>query len=239
MEKKQSNKKISIDKIREESNSSILRYVSGESRIPKYVRYLLLSCAFLGVSMIFGLGIRKYSQQQREIAAKEVIWPVETYLREGKYDDALEGGGGDIGLLKIIAQFGNTTVGNTAHFYAGIAYLKKKKPEIDKAIYHLKAYQEGDSLLQVRVWNLLGGIYCDREDYEEAITYYKKAANHTSNPFVAPEYLFKLAKVYEFLKEYEKAIACYARVQKLFPQCDKVEEAIKHESRLRQLSTKS
>ena len=184
-----------------------------------------------GCMLVFG--VMQNRREKRELAAQTAIWPAEAYLREEAYHLALEGGGGDMGLLEIIEKFEGTKAGNLAHFYAAVAYLEREKVDYDAALEHLKAFELKDSFMQFRVWCLIGDIYCDKKEYEKALDYYHKAAEHMPNKFTTPTYLFRAAFVYEELKEYEKARACYERVYTLFPKCRRVNEAIKHESRLR------
>lgn len=197
---------------------------------------LLVALLFLGIGLIASLGVRQYRRDRRELAAQQAIWPAEIYLREGNYEMALEGGGGDMGVLEIIDKFEHTKAGNLAHFYAAIAYLNKKARDEAAAIEHLQAFQGTDSFMQARVWGLLGDLHCDQKAYTTAIEYYEKAAAHMPNPFTSPAYLFSAALAYEELQEYEQARSCYERVYTLFPTCEAAHAAIKEESRLKQLA---
>lgn len=235
LEKNQTGKKISLNEA---------PGASGLSMWQRIIRYFQNSRRLFIILVIVGGGILAFGvvhnrREKRELAAQKAIWPAEAYLREKAYDLALEGGGGDMGLLEIIEKFKGTKAGNLAHFYAAVVYLEREGEDHDAALEHLKAFELEESFMQFRVWCLIGDIYCDRKEYDQALEYYHKAADHMPNKFTTPTYLFRMAFVYEELKEYEKARESYERVYTLFPKCRRVNEAIKHESRLRLLASKS
>lgn len=206
-----------------------MRYLRNYQKV-----WLLLGISFGGIIGFFSLRYARH--QKRELAAKQAIWPAEAYLREGKYDLALEGGGGDMGLLDMLAQFGDTKAGNLARLYAAVAYLGKEPKDEEAAIKYLKDFKGEQSFMQARVWSLLGDIYLDRGAYEEAKVYYDKAAHHMPNGFTTPDYLCKAAFVCEQMRDYQGAIGYYERIYTRFPKSERAQEAMKHESRVRQLA---
>jgi len=64
---------------------------------------------------------------------------------------------------------------------------------------------------------LIGDIYDDEGDSENAIKYYKKAVKG-DNPYFTPNNLFKLAQMYERNDNWESALEAYQRIESEFYQ---------------------
>ena len=64
---------------------------------------------------------------------------------------------------------------------------------------------------------LLGDAYSELKDYKQAITYYKKAADKSSNKFTSPLFLKKLGLVYENQKDFASAEEAYTKIKIQYP----------------------
>src|SRR5690606_28229546 len=111
---------------------------------------------------------------------------------------ALNGKGGNEGLLSIADNYSNTKAGKLANFYAGVALLKEGN--FDEAISRLKNFSSSDLLLQARAYALIGDAYMEKGEFKEAISYYKRAADYKSNQYFTPGYLLKLGLASNKLK---------------------------------------
>jgi TolA-binding protein len=60
---------------------------------------------------------------------------------------------------------------------------------------------------------MLGDAYSELKDYDNAATYYKKAAGKSPNEFTTPLFLKKLGLVYEQQKDFEAALKSYKQIK--------------------------
>ncbi|MEM7361723.1 MAG: tetratricopeptide repeat protein [Bacteroidota bacterium] len=203
-------------------------------------RSLWLTAVGVVVVGLLAFGIVNYRRQKRETEAKKLLAPIEIALRAGEYEVALEGGGGEIGVLKFIEEYKGTSIVNIAHVYAAIAFYERKKggnaekqqQDEKKAIAHLHSFRLKGSYLQPLIWSKIASIYNDAKMYDKALVCYEKAVNYKSNKWLVPLYLDKMATIYETQGKYQKAIDCYKRIYTEYPDSTEAEEAKKHKGRL-------
>lgn len=162
----------------------------------------------VGLFVVVGgfFGYRYYMSTQDEEAQNKLFQPVYQFEADS-LKQALNGTGATTGLLSVADNYGSTNAGNLAEFYAGVALLKEGK--YDDAIEHLKGFSSSDLLVQARAYALVGDAYMEKKSFDDAISYYQKAADYKPNKFFTPGYLTKLAVAYEQAKQNDKAIETY------------------------------
>ena len=69
-------------------------------------------------------------------------------------------------------------------------------------------------------------------DYENAIYYFKKASNENPNEFFTPNYLLKLALVYEEIGDLGSALDTYEEIIKEFQNSPEYQTSLKNKSRI-------
>lgn len=143
---------------------------------------------------------------------------------------ALNGSGGNEGLLAIADGYSGTDAANLANLYAGIALMKEAK--FDEAIDRLKSFGSSDLLVQGRAYALIGDAYMEKNQPEESISYYKKAADYKSNEFFTPVYLMKLGIAQEKAKQPKDALATYGKIIDEYPLSSEVTNAKKYKGLL-------
>jgi tetratricopeptide (TPR) repeat protein len=131
---------------------------------------------------------------------------------------------------RVIEDFSYTPAGNQARFYAGICALREGK--FDKAIEHLSGFSSNDLIIQASVYARIGDAYMEKKQYDDAISYYDKAANYKTNNFTTPGYLVKLGVAYEEAKKNEEAIETYASIIEQYEQSAEAATAKKYKSKL-------
>jgi tetratricopeptide (TPR) repeat protein len=119
-----------------------------------------------------------------------------------------------------------TNTANLAEYYAGICYLRLG--EYEDAIEHLKQFDSNDKLISVIALGALGDAYVELEDYQEAVSFFEKAANKNKNDFTSAIYLKKAGLVYEELDDYKKAISSYEKIKKHYPESDEARDIDKY-----------
>jgi predicted negative regulator of RcsB-dependent stress response len=172
----------------------------------------------LGGAILVGIlafaGYRLYIDSQEssaQVALSNVVYDFEA----DSLQKALNGSGGNEGLLSIADNYSGTDAANLANLYAGIALMKQGK--FDEAIDRLKSFSSSDLLMQARAQALIGDAYMEKNQPEEAISYYKKAADYKSNEFFTPIYLMKLGIAQEKAKQPQDAIKSYGRIVEDYP----------------------
>lgn len=152
----------------------------------------------------------KYYLNSKDGEAQRQMFQAVYYFEADSLDLALNGDGNNLGLVDIADEYGKTDAGNLASFYAGAAYLKQGKYQL--ARLYLEDFSANDLLIQARAYSLIGDAYMEEENYEQAASFYKKAANYKPNKFYSPTYLMKEALAYENMNDTEKAKQAYQTI---------------------------
>ncbi|MCK5206813.1 MAG: tetratricopeptide repeat protein, partial [Cyclobacteriaceae bacterium] len=143
---------------------------------------------------------------QNEAAQSEMFQAV-YYFEADSLDNALNGDGNNYGFLDIIEEYAMTDAANLANYYTGAIYLKKG--EYISAVDYLDKFSSNDLLIQARAYALIGDANMEMGNFEEAVSYYNKAADYNPNEYTSPMYLIKAAIAYEILEDYKSAFDCY------------------------------
>ena len=182
------------------------------------------------VLLVLGfVGYRYYVSTQDETAQVE-LFPSVYQLEADSLKKALNGTGKNPGILAVADNYGSTPAGNLAEFYAGAGLLKEGK--YDDAIEHLKNFSSSDLLVQARAYALTGDAYMEKKSFDEAVDYYRKAADYKPNKFFTPGYLLKLAIAQEQAKQNDKAIETYDSIIEKYAQSTEAASAKKYKALL-------
>lgn len=127
------------------------------------------------------------------------------------YTLALNGGEGKLGFLGIIDEYKGTDAENLAHYYAGTSYLNLK--DYKKAIEHLGKFQSEDLVMKAMSLGAIGDAFVELNQLEDALDYYKKAANHNKNELTTPRYAFKAGLVALELGKKEEALKFFTEIE--------------------------
>ncbi|HEY8937570.1 MAG TPA: tetratricopeptide repeat protein [Cyclobacteriaceae bacterium] len=188
---------------------------------------IVAGAALLIVAGYFGFNYYKSSQNAQ--AQKEMFQAV-YYFEADSLDLALKGDGNNLGFLDIINEYGITEAGNLSHFYAGYCLLKQGKYE--DAISQLKEFSSNDLLVQPRAYSLIGDAYMELKKFDDAASYYSKAADYKPNKYFTPAYLMKVALAYEKLNQNDKAKEAYDKVITNYWESTEYQNARKYKARL-------
>lgn len=174
-------------------------------------------------------GYRYYKNNQEQLAQSEMFQAVH-YFESDSLDLALNGDGNNLGLTDIANDYSITDAGNLANYYAGVAYLKQGKYK--PAILYLEDFESDDLLVQARAYSLIGDAHMELGEYEQAASFYTKAANYKPNEYFSPSYLMKAAIAYEKAGNMEEAKSAYTTVIEDYWQSGEFQNAKKHLARL-------
>jgi tetratricopeptide (TPR) repeat protein len=174
-------------------------------------------------------GFEYYKSSQNADAQREMFQAI-YYFEADSLDKALQGNGNDLGFLNIIEEYGVTEAANLANFYAGTIYLKQGKYNV--ARMYLEDFSTKDLLVQARAYSLIGDSYMEENNFEQAASFYNKAASYKPNKFFSPVYLMKEALAYEKANKPQEAIAIYDRIITQYWDSSEVQNAKRYKNRL-------
>jgi tetratricopeptide (TPR) repeat protein len=170
-----------------------------------------------------------FIKNPNEQAAAKMIFPAEglfgkmatTGFNKDSVNIVLNGGsfdGGNVsGLLKVISKYGGTGAGNRARYMAGACYLQIG--EFDKAIKYLKEFDShGADQLESRAYIMLGHAYSEKNNKEDALSYYEKAASvNEKDEALSSDALMMAATYASVVGNDEKAIALFKELKEKYP----------------------
>ena len=154
-------------------------------------------------------------------AAEAIMAPIEQYtigLSTGdslSFATALEGNEETDGFLTIIDDYGRTKAGNTAKYYAALCYLQQHN--YDDALDMLLQYKKKDDNVWYSAQMLIGDLYDEQGDVENAKKYYRHAIKGNTE-LVAPTAAFKLGMLYEREENWSEAYDSYQLIEDKFYQ---------------------
>lgn len=159
----------------------------------------------------------------REKNSQESIFKAEYYFSIDSFQLALSGrelpGQVDAsfsGFLDVIAQYGSTSAGKRAYYYAGVCLVRLGK--FEEALKYLESYSGGDPILQANAYGLIGDVKSELNDMDAAERYYLKAVSTYPNAALTPVHLRKLGMFYSDVKNDDaKALEMFERIRKEYP----------------------
>ena len=159
----------------------------------------------VGVIAIATLGYvlyNKYVVEVKEEKATNQIFQSQQYFQQAVdanakpdslYNLALKGGEGKLGFIGIAEEYAGTEAGNLANYYAGMSYLNLG--DYKNAITYLENFKSDDAILKPLALGGIGDALSETNKVDDAISYYKKAAEANENDFTTPRFLFKAAQL--------------------------------------------
>lgn len=179
------------------------------------------------ISIIFGVAVvaallllatHRYYSLPREAKAKEQLFTAEQYFEKDSFKLALNGDGNFPGFLDIIHDFGSTSAGNLAQYYAGVSNLHIGKYK--DAISYLEDFKTDDLLLGPVSIGAQGDAYLELGNKEKAVKLYLEAAKLNSNTFTSPFYFLKAGNTYEALGTKDKALEIYQTIKEKYSESE-------------------
>ncbi|MCK9617910.1 MAG: tetratricopeptide repeat protein [Lentimicrobiaceae bacterium] len=183
--------------------------------IEKNRKIISIVIGIILVVLLGYFGFKKFYLAPREKEAQSQMFMAEKYFEQDSLDKALNGDGNYSGFLKIIEDYSITKSANLAHYYTGICFLKKG--QFEKAIDYLEDFNGDDEFVAPMAVGALGDAYMELGKTDKALAYYIKAAEKKTNDLTSPAFYFKVALTYEKMKDYQKALDTYKKIQTEFP----------------------
>lgn len=158
----------------------------------------------IGIAVV-ALGYVFYNRmiaEPKQDEAFNAVYKAQTYFDEAfagqEVNDSLlnlglKGAEGKLGFEGVINEFGGTDAANVSSYYAGMSYLHLG--EFKKAIQSLESFSTDDEILQAAAYAGIADALAETKKYDEAVSYYNKAAKVDANEYSTPRYLLKAAKI--------------------------------------------
>ena len=103
------------------------------------------------VVIILGyFGYQRYYLEPRTEEAQTQMYVAQRFFEADSLDKALYGDGNSLGFVDIVDDYGMTTPGNLANYYAGISFLKKEN--FEQAIDYLEDFDGEDNIVVSSNW---------------------------------------------------------------------------------------
>lgn len=129
----------------------------------------------------------------------------------------LNGDGRNPGALKIINKYSGTPAANLCEYYAGACYLQLG--QFAKSIRYLKDFDaNGATQIQSRAFGMMGDASAELNKNDDALDYYKKAANvNTKDDYTSSEFLFRAALFAQSIGKTKDAIDMFKKIKTDYP----------------------
>ncbi len=182
------------------------------------------------LAVVAGFFGYNYWNKNQEKEAQAAMFDAVYSFEADSTAQALKGQGGNEGLLSVADNYSSTKAGNLANLYAGIALMKEGN--FEEAITRLEKFSAGDDVLQPRAYTLIGDSYLELGKNDDAIRYYKKAADYKPNKYATPGYMMKLGNAYQVAENKGEAVKVYSNLVDNYPSAIESVLAKKYKSKL-------
>ncbi len=207
-------------------------YSATEEFINKHQQTILIVTSAIALAIVGYFVFTTFYLAPMEKEAQAQIFHAQQYFERDSFRLALNGQADNMGFIEIMDDYGMTTTGNLASYYAGICYLRLG--EFDEAIDHLSSFSSDDDVLSSMALGAMGDAYMEQENEDKGISYYVKAANNNKNDFTAPIFLFKAGMSMEKNGQYGDALKMYERIQADYPKSPEAKDIQKYLTRVKE-----
>ena len=179
----------------------------------KYANILLYAVGAIILAIAGWWVYKEMVVKPKQVEAVAAMWQAEQQFGRDSFQLALnDPGGGFDGFLAIADKFSGTPAGNMAHYYAGICYLQSG--DFDNAIAQMEQFDCVGDLLPAVKYGVMGDAYSEKEDFDNALKYYDKAADAAENELLATYFLKKLGMLHEIQGNKDAAIEAFERIRR-------------------------
>lgn len=174
---------------------------------------------------------RQFVKAPKENNAKEALRFAQDQFERDSFALALENpGGGNLGFLDILDDFSGTTAANTALYYSGVSYLHLGNYEV--AIDYLKEFSPNDQILPIMKYGVMGDAYGELQDFDNSISFYKKAIAAGKNEVLVTYYMKKLGLLYEKQGELAESKKMFEQIKNEYPASQEGQDIQKYITRV-------
>ena len=179
------------------------------------------------VAVVLLIVVWTWNQSRKADEAQVHLGRIVSVYEAGRFQQALEGGDGRLGLVEIADQYGRTDAGNMARYFAADAYLQLG--QVEDAREYFNRFNKSDGLLGASAYAGEAAALEQLGQFREAGDLYRQAARHYQTAATAPTYLLNAGRAYEEAGAYDRAIDVYQTIRDDYadsPQASSVEAYI-------------
>ncbi len=165
------------------------------------------------VILVLGGGIFYYFYSQaRQVEAQELLVNAEQAFQQGEFETALWGDDVQlrVGLLEIIDNYGRTSAGNLARYYAAVA--EAELGNYDDALRYIERFDPPRGILGVGPISFHAVVLSNLGEYSRAADVFVKAAEWDINEATTPQNLFNAAQAAMEADEVARATQLVSRI---------------------------
>ena len=197
--------------------------------------------ALLAIVAIFSF-YKFYWLPGQEKEANNEMYIAQSFFEKDSFNLALNGnvtvqtGNGQVtmvGFRDLADNYSSTRIGNLANYYAGICLLRTGK--FQEAIEYLEKFDGNDEMVAPMAIGATGDAYMELNNVDEAIKFYLKAADKSTNDFTTPIYLKKAGFAYEQKANYTEALNTYERLKSEYSKSTEARDIDKYIARVKVL----
>lgn len=178
--------------------------------------------------------------------ADKVVFVTQQYFSEftGATDSSkillatrvLNGDGRNPGALRIINEYSGSPAANLCEYYAGACYLQLG--QFAKSIKYLKDFDaNGADQIKSRAFGMMGDASAELNKNDDALDYYKKAANvNEKDTYTSSEFLFRAALFAQSIGKQKEAIDLFKKIKFDYPLTEKAADVDRYLAKLGQFS---
>ena len=191
------------------------------ARNQKYIFGVVAAIALVTVGYLM---YQKFMVQPKEDeAASEMFEAQQNFQKavdatgtksDSLFNLALKGSQGKLGFKDIAEKFSGTDGGNLANYYAGIAYLNTRK--YTEAIASLEKFKADDVMLSTLTVGAIGDAYAQKNQQNEALEQYTKAAEMNKNNLTTPRFLLKAGQTCLALGKKTEALKYFTEIKEQY-----------------------
>lgn len=157
-----------------------------EKNFPKIIFGVVGLIALAAIAIFLFQGGKK-----KETKAETAAIQAQEAFGNDNWALAIEGDDSQLGFQAIADQHAGTRIGNLAHYYLGISYMKQSN--FEKAVEELSKFKlTKDPNINGLAQMNLGDALSELDRKAEALTHYKKASNESSEIYQA-DFIFRYA----------------------------------------------
>lgn len=202
-----------------EEKKESLEIAESIDKAESYVKENKKSLGIIGGAIVLVIlayvGYTNFILKPKELDARKDMFMAEQYFGQDSSNLAINGDGKYPGFSQIADDYSSTASGNLSNYYLGMSLLKKG--EFENAIEALKNYDAEDDVTGALALGGIASAYLELGNNDEALSYFRKAADWDKNGFTRPLFLMKSGFVLELQKDFKGAAEVYGQIKKDFP----------------------
>ena len=192
-------------------------------------RNVIVGAAVLIALLIAGYFVyQTFVKLPAERAAMEEMEQAQVQFERDSFNLALVNpGGGALGFVDIVDEYGSTPAGNLANYYAAVSYLNIGKYEA--ALDYAQSFDAEGTLLPAMKYGVIGDAQAELGNLDAAAEAYDDAVDAAGDNFVtAGYYLSKLGLLHRSQGNTAEALAAFKRLKQDYGQSPEAANAEKY-----------